>query len=66
MSWSNELYNIYEFNSGRKFSDGEPIMLPVSHSTANAQIELTIDEEGNFMGAAAVDKSDAVTVIPVT
>lgn len=66
MSWSNELYNIYEFNSGRKFSDGEPIMLPVSHSTANAQIELTIDEDGNFMGAAAVDKSDAVTVIPVT
>lgn len=66
MSWANELYKIYEYNCGREFAPGEPLMLPISHSTANAQIEITIDEDGVFMHAAAVDKSDAETIIPVT
>ena len=44
MSWTEELYKIYEYNSGREFDEGEPVMLPVAHSTANAQIELTIGE----------------------
>ena len=43
MSWNEELYNIYELNCSREFDDNEPEMLPVSHSTANAQIEVTID-----------------------
>jgi len=60
MGWTDELYKIYENNCG------EPDLLPVSHSTANAQIEITIDEEGNFKGARTVDKSEAETVIPVT
>lgn len=41
-------------------------MLPVAHSTANAQIELTIDLDGNFKSARTVDKSEAVTVILAT
>lgn len=64
MSWTDELIAIYDYNCGRKFEDGEPQMLPVAHSTANAQIEMIVDENGNFKGANAVDKSDAVTVIP--
>lgn len=66
MSWTSELLKIYEYNSGRKFSDGEPEMLPIAHSTANAQIEVTISEDGEFRGASAVEKSDAKTVIPAT
>ena len=66
MSWTDELYKIYEFNSDREFGENEPVMLPVAHSTANAQIEITIDLEGNFKGAKTVEKSDAVTVIPAT
>ncbi len=66
MSWTNELYKIYEYNCSRVFEDGEPMMLPVSHSTANAQIEIAIDEDGNFMSAGTVEKSDAETIIPVT
>ncbi len=66
MSWTDELIAIYDYNCGRKFNDGEPQMLPVAHSTANAQIEMIVDENGNFKGANAVDKSDAVTVIPAT
>ncbi len=66
VSWTDELYKIYEFNSDREFGENEPVMLPVAHSTANAQIEITIDLEGNFKGAKTVEKSDAVTVIPAT
>ncbi len=66
MSWTDELYKIYEFNSDREFGENEPVMLPVAHSTANAQIEIMIDLEGNFKGAKTVEKPDAVTVIPAT
>lgn len=66
MSWTDELYQIYEYNSGREFDENEPVMLPVAHSTANAQIELTLDLDGNFKGARTVEKKDAVTVIPAT
>lgn len=68
MSWYEELYKIYEYNNSdrRIYDDNEPVMLPVAHSTANAQIELKIDLNGNFKGASAVEKENAVTVIPAT
>ena len=62
MSWTNELYQVYELAC--KNPDSRP--LPLSHSTANAQIELLIDEQGNFRGANTVNKDNAVTIIPVT
>ncbi|MBD5141727.1 MAG: type I-C CRISPR-associated protein Cas8c/Csd1 [Ruminococcus sp.] len=64
MSWTNELYNVYEKNSGR--TDCVPLLLPISHSTANAQVEVTLNENGDFVKAERVIKSDAETVIPVT
>lgn len=64
MSWTDELYKIYENNYGK--NDFGEKMLPVSHSTANAQIEVTITEQGDFVDAHEVDKSNAVTIIPVT
>lgn len=63
MSWTNELYRVYELAVG---TDDGKNMLPISHSTANAQIEVTVSEDGEFRGAAEVSKADAVTVIPVT
>ena len=62
MGWTNELYRVYELAC----SDPENELLPVSHSTANAQIELIIDERGNFKGARTVPKEETVTIIPVT
>lgn len=47
--------------------DGQAVLLPISHSTFNAQIEVTIDGEGNFQDSRKLEKGkDAVTVIPVT
>lgn len=60
MSWTNELYQVYE-----TFHDQEE-MLPISHSTAKAQIELTIQEDGTFVTARRLAKEEAETVIPVT
>lgn len=63
MSWTNELYRVYELAAGT--DDGKD-MLPISHSTANAQIEVTVSENGEFVRAVAVGKEKAVTIIPVT
>ncbi len=63
MSWTNELYRVYELASVTDEGRG---MLPISHSTANAQIEVTISETGEFISASIVDKDNAETIIPVT
>lgn len=63
MSWTNELYRVYELAVG---TEAEKDMLPISHSTANAQIEITVNEDGDFVNAAVVDKENAETIIPVT
>ena len=65
MSWTNELYQVYEKNCGKE--DEKILLLPVSHSTANAQVEVTLKENGEFDHAIRIeDKKDSVTVIPVT
>lgn len=60
MSWLNDLYLTYEACKG---AEG---LLPIAHLTQNAQLEVVLDGEGNFIRAYRVDKEDAVTVIPVT
>lgn len=63
MSWTNELYRVYELAFD---TEAGKTMLPISHSTANAQVEVTVNEEGEFKNANLVEKADAVTIIPVT
>lgn len=64
MSWQNELYHVYECCCGQE--DSGNVLLPVSHSTANAQIQITVKEDGTFVDASQINKTEAVTVIPVT
>lgn len=68
MSWLNDLYLTYEAckSEAGVIKEGQPLLLPVAHLTQNAQLEVVLDEEGNFLRAYRVDKEDAVTVIPVT
>lgn len=67
MSWITKLNETYDNCSSVV---GKPIedltLLPIAHSTQNAQIEIVIDKNGNFLRANIVDKEDNVTVIPVT
>lgn len=67
MAWLNMLYKTYESNAemAGQYSDGVPLTL-VAHITANAQIEITINEDGNFVNALPVSKENSKTIIPVT
>lgn len=70
MSWLLHLYETYESNldqvgkTEKKRDDREFTLLPVSHTTQNAHIEVTIDEDGDFLRARTLDKEN--TLIPCT
>lgn len=79
MNWTNELLDLYEKNqdiagevkhipiNGKKGDELAPlILLPVFHTTVTAQITVTLDVDGEILGAERVDKQDNLTIIPVT
>ncbi len=71
MSWVNELIDLYETNSDKvgiiEYRGDMPyVLLPPFHTTVTAQIEVTIDRNGNFKEAKLVSPEDKLTVIPVT
>ena len=70
MSWINKLYDTYENcrnEVGVPGTDERRItLLPIAHSTQNAQIEVVINGDGNFLRARLLDKNEVVTIIPVT
>ena len=49
-----------------KYEEGKQPLAPVSHMITAAQIEITLDQEGKFITAAAADKTDGKIIIPVT
>ncbi|MEG2199466.1 MAG: type I-C CRISPR-associated protein Cas8c/Csd1 [Anaerovorax sp.] len=67
MSWIMKLYETYENcgdQAGKIGAEGSPVLLPIAHTTQQAQIEVTLDEDGNFTGATCLDKKEATTIIP--
>ncbi len=62
------LYQTYENNvhMAGKVVDEKVSLSVVAHMSANAQIEITIDEDGTFQKALPVDKQYSKTLIPVT
>jgi CRISPR-associated protein Csd1 len=72
MSWMKHLYEVYENNvdqvgefetrgEGQRFT-----LLPVSHVTQSAQIEVLLDRDGKFFKATVVPKEKARTIVPAT
>ncbi|CAH0121908.1 hypothetical protein PAE9249_04443 [Paenibacillus sp. CECT 9249] len=72
MSWLLNLFETYQSNLDRvgeiekKYNGQEYTLLPISHTTQNAHIEVAITEDGNFHSAIVIDKEDASTLIPCT
>ncbi|WP_336883688.1 type I-C CRISPR-associated protein Cas8c/Csd1 [Priestia koreensis] len=72
MSWLLNLYETYEANLDRvgkveqKHNGQEYTLIPISHTTQNAHIEVEITENGLFHSARVLDKSEFNTVIPCT
>lgn len=67
MSWMNMLYQTYESN--KQFAgaaDGTATLSVIAHMTANSQLEITIDENGEFQSASPVEKENGRILIPVT
>lgn len=61
-----ETYDVYSHLAGVDKND-QKALLPISHSTFNAQIEVAIDLDGNFQSSQKLEKGrDVVTIIPVT
>ncbi len=63
MSWLGMLYDTYQ-NMSR--SGLYPDLLPIAHTTQQAQIEVTLNERSEIIHASVVDKVNAETVIPCT
>jgi CRISPR-associated protein Csd1 len=67
MSWIEKLYQTYENNKGSIANPDDVVpLLPLFHSTQNAQLHVVLDGEGNLSGASVVVKDDAPTIIPAT
>ncbi len=71
MSWIQKLYETYNNCQswiGKYEEEGKRPLLPICHITAQAHIEIVIDQDGNFRRARVItdQKSDAITIIPCT
>lgn len=65
MSWIQKLHETYELCAGLPQFSSNPL-LPISHTTQQAHIEIVIDGSGNFRRASVVSKEDQTTLIPCT
>lgn len=67
--WMQKLYETYE-NSlsmiGTESDNDEVPLLPICHTTQKAQIEIILDENGDFKSARVVPKDKSRTIIPCT
>ena len=65
MSWIQKLYETYERCAGHEPEGAEPLM-PICHTTQQAQIEIVLDAGGAFRRASVLDKGTGNTMIPCT
>lgn len=79
MSWEKQLLDLYEKNNFRIgkidykifLKDGKEeripyVLLPPFHTTVTSQIEVSLNSDGDFLGASKVHDEDKMTIIPVT
>ncbi|MFC7056454.1 type I-C CRISPR-associated protein Cas8c/Csd1 [Enterococcus alcedinis] len=69
MSWLNALYETYEANLDcvgelETVRGNEFTLMPISHTTQTAQLEVTITESGDFHSVQVLNKIS--TLIPVS
>jgi CRISPR-associated protein Csd1 len=65
MSWIQKLHTTYEQCKGRE-PEGAALLMPTSHTTQLAQVEIVLDALGQFKRASVLEKSLATTLIPCT
>ena len=60
-----ETFDTFQDMIGKQIEGQEPLA-PCSHSVIRADLEITIDQDGRFVAARAVDKKEPKIIIPVT
>ncbi len=65
MSWIQKLCETYEHCAGASQFENTPL-LPIGHTTQQAQIEIVIDGRGAFRRASVVSREDCTTIVPCT
>lgn len=69
MNWIEALYRTYdnciEF-VGVQTEGSDELLLPLSHTTQNAQIEITLDQNANLVSARVLPKAMQKTLVPCT
>jgi CRISPR-associated protein Csd1 len=65
MSWIQKLYETYEQCAGTAQFASDAV-LPISHTTQQAQVEIVIDGSGRFRRANVVSRQDCTTLVPCT
>ena len=60
-----ETYDSHRAYAARN-KEGHAIMAPIGHIITRAELEIVLDREGNFVSAAAVDKTEPKIIIPAT
>ena len=53
-------------NYGSQNREGQAMMAPVGHMITRAELEITLDRDGVFVNASAVDKTEPKIIIPAT
>jgi len=67
MSWIQKLCMTYDNNLEYIGNSNDAIpLLPLYHTTQNAQVHVVLDGDGNFLRASVVPKEDAQTIVPAT
>lgn len=69
MNWIEALYQTYnncEAEVGRIKEGRDELLLPLSHTTQNANIEVTLDPHATFVTAKIVPKKQQKTLVPCT
>ena len=69
MNWVSSLCALYDANAERAgqaeiWKKKTLVLFPVGYDTMEAQIEIHIDQEGNYLGAHLLEKDEAETLVP--
>ena len=69
MNWIESLYHTYNncISEVGAIKEGrDELLLPLSHTTQNANIEVTLDHQANFISAKIIPKKHQKTLVPCT
>jgi CRISPR-associated protein Csd1 len=67
MGWIESLVRVYDVCSKNpEYTLGDNSLIPICHTSVQAQIEVTISIDGKFIRAEAIPKESQTTIIPCT